>query len=413
MPSSVPVTLASLTAPTTPDEMLTISLGLAASLGLSTTAWQPIGMVSTLVNVNATIAADESSVVALIAQGGYASLAALMVDTTGAPITTWMALRATDQYGITPGTAQFASGNVPVSNVSSSTYTYSPSNPLHFQNVTTGATYTSTGAGSIAPGAGAVAVSADVAGSASTSGAGVVLALITPLTGVTCTSLTTSLVGSDAESNAALLARGQNKLATLAPIESTSIPGPVTGGPAGVYSYVATSIPQSGSASAVPPYAVTANVTRTNEVLSTSSGVVTLYIANASGSSSPTDVAAVNAAIQALVVPDGVTVTTVSAAPIAISVTATVYIRLSSGVTAAGAVTNIDDALANYYAGVPVGGLSTVSPNIVPLSELNQVIFQANNGTIDVEIASPTSNPSVGANGVPIAGTNTISVVFR
>ena len=76
------------------------------------------------VAVNATIAADYSSTVAFLAQGGYASLAALMVDGNGNPITTWMDLRGQDQYGTTRIAASSANGVVPINNSTGNTYPY-------------------------------------------------------------------------------------------------------------------------------------------------------------------------------------------------------------------------------------------------------------------------------------------------
>jgi hypothetical protein len=411
MTQPVPVPLSDLTTPSTPDEILDQSLQKAQQLGLPTTAWQPIQMIPDVIEVNATIAADQTQLVALIAQGGYASLAALMVDASGKPITTWMALRATDQYGITPGAATFASGPVPYTNSGSNTYPYSPASPLHFQNVTTGATYTSTGTGSVTPGTGTIAVAADVAGSASTTAANVTLVLTTPLTGVSLTAQVLSLVGTDAESNAALLTRGRNKLATLAPLQSTDIPGPVVGGASGVFDYVAKSIPQAPTASATPPYAVSATITRTHAFTGGGNGSVALYIANANGTPNATDISAVNAACQALVVFDTQTLTVFGAVPVLVSFTGTIWIPASSGFTFTAVTTNALDALANLLASVPIGGRTTSAANILPTSELVDTIFDSNPGTVDVQLSLTAPIP-IGNNGVTQLGTVTLAVVF-
>jgi hypothetical protein len=410
-PPPVPIPLSELVVPATADSVLTLSFSIAQGLGLPTTAWQSVQMIPDLINVNSVIAADYSGTVALIAQGGYPSLAAQMVDESGAPITTWMDLIASDFYNTTRNVAQYASGPVPFTNTGGS-YPYGPSNPLHFQNVVTGATYTSSGNGTVAPGTGTVPVVSDAAGTAVTSGAGVVLVMTTPLAGVTITALTQSLVGSDAETNPNLLIRGQYKLATLCPVATTDQPSPVPGAARGAYEYVALTIPQAAVASAVPPYAVTAQITRCSTQLSTGSGLVEVFIANESGSPPAGDVIAVNAAIQDLAVPDAVTVQAAAATPVLINVTATVYVKTSSGVTSATIITNIDDALANYYASLPIGGVTTTAPNIVPLSEIVETIFQANVGTLDVVMTLPSTPPGLTTSGIPQSGTNTITVVF-
>lgn len=410
MTTPIPVTLADLTTPTTPTDALTQSLQIAQQLGLPTTAWQPLQMIPDVIATNATLAADETQLTSFVAQGAYASTAATMIDANGNSVTTWMDLRLSDQYNVVRIPASFAAGPVPYA--STSTHAYAPNNPLHFQNIVTGATYTSTGTGSISVGIGSIPVQADAIGASSTSGAGVTLVMITPLSGVTIQPLTVSLVGSDAESNSAALTRSQNKLATLAPVQTGDQPGPVSGGAAGTYAYVAKTIPQDSAANPAPPYTVTSPITRVAEVTAGGLGIVTVYLANAQGAPSVADIAAVNAAIQALVTPGSVTVVVNAATPISVNVTATVYVKTSSGLTNGQITTNIDDALATYFAGVPIGGYTTTAPNILPTSDLINTMIDANSGTIDVVMTTPSTAVSVGQSGVPQSGTIAITVVF-
>jgi hypothetical protein len=235
--------------------------------------------------------------------------------------------------------------------------------------------------------------------------------MLTPLAGVTIQSLTTSLVGSNPETNAALLSRCQNKLATIAPILAGQ-PQPVPGGAAGAYVYVATSIPQAASSSAVPPYTVTSPITRAVPAASTGNGTVVLYIANANGAPNMGDVAAVQAACQALVTAGPATFTAVAATTQAIIITFTIYVKASAGFTRAQIITNIDDALATYFSSVPIGGYTTSAPNIVPLTEISEAIYNANPGTVDLTITVPTGNVTLAVNAVPVSGTITGDVVF-
>ena len=167
------VLLADLVVPASETDVLQLELTLAQQLGLSTTAWQPLGMARTILAINANLAAQYSQTVALVAQGGYASLAALMVDANNNPITTWMDLVGTNQYNVTRIPASQASGFNVVGNTSGQSYSWSPNSPLHFQNPATGATYTTVGSGTISSsGLTSVAIQADLAyiGSVGTSG---------------------------------------------------------------------------------------------------------------------------------------------------------------------------------------------------------------------------------------------------
>lgn len=416
MTNPVPVTLASLVAPTSATQALQDSLEICQQLNLPTSAWFAVQMIPDLLNVNAVLAADSSVLVALVAQGGYASLAAQMVDQNGNPITSWMALRATDQYNITPGQPTFASGPVPYTNSSATAYPYTPNNPLRFANATTGATYSSVGSGSLVTGGASatIQVQADVSGSASTTGAGVTLVLITPMIGVTVQALTVSLVGSNAETNQQILLRGQNKLATLAPIQSGDLPGPVVGGAKGIFDYVARSIPQGATPSSAPPYAVSAPITRTSRSPVFGGGTATVYIANNAGSPNATDVAVVQAAVNALVVPGGILIVIAAALPITVNIAGVVYIRSTAGLSSTQVVTNISDSLANYLDQVPIGGYTTTAANIIPISEIEDTVFDANGpgATVDLALSTPSTNVVLGASGVGVLGIPNFAVVF-
>lgn len=411
MTQPVPVTLADLTTAPTPEEALTQSLQICQQLGLPTTAWQAVQMIPDLLFTNATLAADAGAQVVLIAQGAYASTAALMVDTFGNSITTWMDLRLSDQYNLTRQPATYASGNVPYSSTTSYPSAWTPNNPLHFQNATTGATYSTTGSGSISVGTGNIPVQADLAGAGATSGEDVTLTMLTPLAGVTILPLASSIVGSNIESNAAALLRGQNKLATLAPILSGQ-PQPVPGGATGAYAYLATSIPQASAASAVPPYAVTSPITRVQPIITSGTGQIVVYIANASGPPNALDVAAVDAALNALVTPDCVSVDAAAATGIAVNVIGQIWVKASAGLTTTQIQTNIEDALANYFSSVPIGGYNTSASNIVPLAEIQEVVFSANSGTVDLSITSPNANVQLIPSAVPESGTVSVVVVL-
>lgn len=376
MSTPEPVPLSQLVQSSAPDDVLALELAICTALNLPTSAWQPVQTIPTLLATNAQIISSYSVVTALFAQGGYPSYAALMVDASGNPITVWMDLIVLGMYGILRNPASLGAGNVPVNNAGITSYPYSPTNPLRFQNPTTLATYTTTGTGSIAAsGPSTPAVQADAAfvGSIGTTGAGVTLTLLTPLAGVTVQPLTASIVGSDAESNAALLLRGQGTIAAISP-----------NGAALAYQAIAQGIPQ-GTPSPVVPYAIGTPVTR-SRALSTS-GSVTFVVANALGPVSPTDLAVVTAAIQTQVVPSSVSCQVVSATAFTLSLQYVVTIKQSANLTVTQILTNISDALATLCANFSIGGYNSGAPgyaNYIPFQLVADTIFNANSGTIDL-----------------------------
>jgi hypothetical protein len=412
------VSLNDLVSVTTQPAALALELSIAQSLGLSVTSWQPLDPSRTILQVNSFIIAQYSATVNLTAQGGYASYASLMVDSNGTPITTWMDLIASDQYNVFRVPASFAAGPVPYSNSSAATYPYTPNAPLHFQHPTTGATYTSSGSGSIAPGAGTVTVVADAGfpGSLGNAGAGVILGLVTPLAGVSTTALTQPLIGTPQETNGNLFVRCKNKLGTLSAIGQLGVVGsptaPTAGGAPQAYQFVATTVPLGAVASSVFPYAVTAAITRV-QVQAFGSGLVNVYLANAAGTPPAGDVAAVKAAIFALAVPQAVTCQVFGATAFVMPITYRVFVKASGNLTDTQIKTNISNALATYFSQVPVGGLNVNGMlNVVPTSEIIDVIFNANPGTVDLVVSIPaTAYTAVGNGFVPTLGVITAAVV--
>lgn len=406
------LTVADLFTPATQADVLALELSIAAQLGLPTTAWQPLSPEMVIEGVNAQLSATYSIEVSQIAQGGFATSAAFMVAPIGSDpstidsngkLTTWMDLIALNIYGIFRIAAAFANGPIPVTNTGATTYTYSPSAPLHFQNRVTGATYTSTGSGSIAPGSTTVNVQADAPyiGSKGTIAAGSLPFLITPLSGVSVTPLTTSLIGTDAEANQPLVQRCFNKLGALSP-----------NGSAQSYQFVATSVPTPATvATAQFPFnsagiTVSAPITRVATFLNTLSGVVGVYIANAAGSPSGPDVTAIFNAVQLFCVPLAVTATVNPVSPVPLNLNFNVYVKTSTGATPFSVLTNIDNAIAAFCASAPIGGFTTPKgANYIPVDELIDVIMNANPGTVDLQMLNPAIDLPIAATAVPVPGT--------
>jgi hypothetical protein len=316
------ITLAELVTPSTTSDVLATELSLATQLGLPVTSWQPLDPSRTIFQINASLMASMSVEIAQLAQGGYASYAAIMPAGTsiyndGAGyLTTWMDLRCTDQYNVTRVQPSAASGAIPVTNSTATAQPY-VAGQLHFQHPTSGATYTNTAAGTVAAsGASSILVAADPAyiGTIGTLSPGQTAIMLTPFPGVTTTAQVVGLVGTAIETNLHYLARCEAKLGALSPNGSKS-----------AYQFVASSLPVFGTSiqpptdisdyaaspvaaiataatallaalgfvggaaqlysapTAANPWGVVAPVTRVSAVLNTGSGVVQVYAANAAG----------------------------------------------------------------------------------------------------------------------------------
>lgn len=286
------VTLNSLVIPVTYAEALSNAMGIAAELGLPTTAWQPIDPLLTVISTNAQIVSDYSVTINNLAQGAYASYAAIIpgvdsnVDAQGYE-TTWMDLRAYDQYGVLRIEAGQATATVTLVNATASTFgsPYLPGT-LHFQSpLGTQPTFTNLETVTMAPNAStSLVIAADAAftGALGNVPNGTTLTLVTALIGVTVSPLSAAIVSTPQETNAQLLLRCQNKLGSLSP-----------NGPSQAYQYVVTSLPvqntllPSGALwtnpTAANPYGVTAAITRAGTVLNVGSGIIDVYVANSAG----------------------------------------------------------------------------------------------------------------------------------
>jgi hypothetical protein len=401
MSTPIPVTLADLTAVVTYGDVLSNELAIATALGFPTTAWQPVQVDRSTLAIMAQLGSNFSVVVNLLAQGAYASTAALMVDDTGQPITVWMDLRGQDQYNVTRLPATYAaidSTGFSITNVSAQTYGPFPPGQLHFQQSAAPGqpTYTNSANVTLLPGANAVAIIADVVGSGSSAGPGTITTMVTALIGCTCTN-SASLVGQDAETNAHYLARCQAKLGFLG-----------NKGPSKVYEFVAESILDSTQ----PFYnaSLSQPITRVTTVVGPS--LVYVYIANASGAPSGGDVTIVDAAIQAWAVPSGTTAIVAAASPVVVPVTYVVYVPAATGQQSANVLTAISDALALYFETVPIGGLTDQSIGVLPMSAIIGVIWGAVPGITSVTVSAPAADVPLSATQVAILGTVTGSVVF-
>lgn len=401
MTQQIPVTFAELITTSTRDEVLDSEITIATSLGMPTTAWQPVQVDRSTLAVMAQLGSNFTFTVSNIAQGAYAATASVMANPDGSPINAWMDLRGKDQYNVTRLDATFAavdSTGFSVTNSSTTDYgTFQP-NQLHFQNPVTLATYTNSAAVHIAPSATTpVAIVADVAGAASTSGPSTITTMLTPLIGCTCTN-SASVIGLDEESNALYYQRCQAKLGTLSP-----------NGPSQAYEFIAKSITDPDQ----PWYdaSITAAITRVTVLKAPA--LVQVYVADAGGAPSVGDVAIANTAIQAWAVPSGTTAIVTGATNHVIPVTSTVYVPAATGLSSGTVQTAVSDALTAYFETIPIGGLTDVASGVVPYSAILAVIWNALPGKITaVTLTAPAADVTLAAVEVALLGSVTTNVVF-
>jgi hypothetical protein len=208
------------------------------------------------------------------------------------------------------------------------------------------------------------------------------------------------MVGSPQETNAALLIRCEAKLGALSP-----------NGPSQAYYYIATT--------ATTPSGTPIN--RANVTQNLVTGVVTVYIANSNGAPSTPDADAINAAIQAQVVPSGITAIVAGATSLNIAITSGVWVPTATGLTTLAVQNAATAALATYFSNLPIGGILDPHSGIfvVPVEEITATIYEAVvalapgfASRIAVVTTAPTADTLISANQVAVGTPVTIGVNF-
>lgn len=375
--------LADLITPTTRDEVVTMLLDIAASLGLPTTSWQAGQPIRTMLTTVAQKLADASLVATEITRGGFGDL--LSSDA-------WADAWAESIYNETRIPAEAAEGLVNLTNSSPTQYDLDPGE-LIVAHVTTGKTYRNTAAISVLAGTGVddVAIISDEVGTAANAAPGTITVLVSSLVGVGCTN-PEAVLGADQETTTALVTRCRAKLGSLSP-----------NGPKDAYNYIATT--PAFSAVATP-------ITRTNTTSNASTGVVTVYLATAAGAPVGGDVAIVQAAIDERAEPWGVTATAVAASELTVPITYQVWV-LGSNLTTAQIETAIGNALAAWFASLSIGGY-VIPPDsgAIYVDALQQVIGGATPGILRVAVTLPAGTTVMTPAQVAVLGTITPTVTL-
>lgn len=377
------MTIDQLVTPLTADEAFAELLVIAAELELPTTAWQSGQPIHTFLRVISEKFADFTVVLAEIAKGGYGDLL---------PSAMWADLWAASRFNVTRIEAEAATGPLTLTNASATEYTPAIGEVI-FAHATTGKTYRNVAALTI-PASGTleeVDIAADEVGTDSNAATGAVTVMVTSLTGVTCTN-PAPVLGTDDETTVDLVTRARAKLGALSP-----------NGPKEAYHYVATT----------PEYSdVGTAITRTLPSANAATGVVTVYLATANGAAEAADVIIVQEAFDEYAEPWCTTATAVAATEVSQAVTYRVWVSGSS-LTAAQIATAIEDALADFFAELPIGGRE-IPPAAGKLyvEALRQAIGQATPGIQQVQITVPAADLSMAASEVATLGTITSTVTI-
>lgn len=351
------------------------------TLGVPTTGWRSGSVVRTIVALNAVIYSAATQVMALLSRAGFRELAS----------DDWLTLTADQVYGVERIAATFATGEVTLTNAGGGVYVLEAGDLVVSSSVT-GKSYTNTAEVNV-PALGTVdaAIQAVESGSASTAGVGEVDTMVTALLGVTCANAG-ALVGTDEETDAALRSRCDNKLDALSP-----------NGAAGAYAYVAT------TATRTDGTAIGVNRVRVSEPSST--GLVTVTVADPDGTVAGEDVTTIGGLIQSQVVPLGVTATVQSATAKAIAVTYELWIYTTAGLTNAEVESLVQDALVDWMSEQPIGG------NVIPpaggkifVHAIRSVIMSVSPYIINASVTVPAADVTLAATEVPILGAVTATV---
>lgn len=373
-------TLDELTKPLTRSEVEAKIYTAIAALGTDTTIWKPGSPVRTMIAAVSIVVAAFSTLAAAVAKSGFLELAEK----------DWLTLVAYYVYGVQRIEATFASGYVTLTNAGGGVYSLDPGD-LVLSSPTTGKTYRNAAAFTLAAMASTtIVVVAEEAGAASTAAPNTITQLVTALLGVTATNAL-SVVGRDAESDAALRTRSYEKLGSLSP-----------NGPWDAYSFaVRSAVRSDGSAIGVSRVRTAKD----------GYGNVTTYVATPSGAVAgaandlATDLGILAVEVDKKATPLAVTSHVLSATPVTVAVSYRVWLYNTSGKTEAQIKTAIDARLVEFMATQPIGGnIVGGDPGKVFVDAIRTTIGATLPQIFHVEVMVPAADVVLAVHEVPVLG---------
>jgi phage-related baseplate assembly protein len=311
----------------TAEQILERGLAVARIIGLPTDTWRAGDPTRSLYKYLAEVLETLEGTNAEFVRAGFLSTAR----------TDWLTVLALEVYGVTRVEATFAAvaDGVTLTNSGGALYEVL-ANELTFKSSTSQKTYHNTSAGTLSAGATvSFDIVADEAGSDSSAGVNEIDELVTTLLGVAVDS-SLALVGIDEQTDAALRTQCNATLGALSP-----------DGPPDAYEFVVRDTTKTG----------VDDITRAASTEDGTTGVVTVFVAGASGAVAGASVTAAQAAIDTFATPLTVTATVVNATAVPTVVDVTV-----TGTDIPGdAQSSIETRLTAFFGSIDIGGLVSVS----------------------------------------------------
>lgn len=312
---------------TTEEHIFELFLSILETLGINARAWRIGGVSRTILRVVAKTLAGFFAILTLAIRSTF-----LETSEGG-----WLTLLAYYVYGVTRVEATFATGKVELHNTGGGIFTLD-AEECRFLWTAEGKAYTNVAGFTLNPGDTLlVDVRAVELGASSSAPPGAINTLESVLAGVEVTN-PESVVGLDAESDEDVRTACRNKLASFS-----------VRGPRGAYAE-AVRIVKRIDGSPV-------NINRSSISPSSSTGVVTIYVAAPSGAPDPDDLTAIENSVEEHARPDSVTAVVLAATEVPVTRTLTVWAKKTNGLVATDLAASVSAALVNEVAIYPIGGI--------------------------------------------------------
>ncbi|HKP62836.1 MAG TPA: baseplate J/gp47 family protein [Polyangiales bacterium] len=354
-----------------------------AIVGVNTTSWKPGAVVRTMIVAASAVLASLSDLQAKIARSGFLQFAEGQ----------WLTLLGRYVYKTERIEATFATGTLTLSNGGGGVFSFDPGDLIFTAGE--GKNYRNVEAVSLgAFGSIPITIQAVEAGSGASVGAHEIDELVTVVLNVTCDN-EQPIVGTDAESDAALRSRCLQKLGSLSPA-----------GPWDAYGYAVQS--------ATFPDGSSVGVTRLR-ITKDGYGGVTVFVADADGGvdgdvdDPATSLGLLHQAVQRQAVPVAVTAVVASAVEHAINYTYEVWLYDSTLLTEDEIKDAIEAAVVAFLSAQPVGGNVIGSdPGKIFVSALQTAIFNFIPEIFRVVVTVPAADVELDPEEVATPGTPTV-----
>lgn len=357
------------------------ALGIAETLGLPVSTWQPGDPTRSLFHVESELLATLEEIDVNFIKAGFLDYA------TG----DWLKVLADQVFNVEVPEATYAETDVTLTNSGGGTYLIDAGD-LTFKNSTTGKTYHNTTGGTLNAGSTLdVTVVADEAGSDSSAAATEIDELVTTLLGVTCSNAIAA-VGVDEQDEATTRQQCRDQLGSFSP-----------NGPREAYAYVARNSELTG----------TNAITRVRVYGDSDTGDVSVYLAGPSGAVAVADVALVDAAILQWATPLCITPAVASCSTVTVPIAYTIWVYDTVNKSAAEIAEDVEAALEQMFAARQIGG------DIIPPDTTGKLYKSLIESTIRetfpddcfrVSVATPSGDTALTNDQVAVPGTVTPTI---